>query len=238
MKNKIITLLTIFIYCTTLLNAQEKPYSIDLLTGKKNIINKNYNLLNEVSLAYHKMQKDALKEGITIHIVSSFRNFERQHYIFKRKYNSYKKKGLSETQILNKIIEYSTIPGTSRHHWGTDFDIVQKVNTMPKNLLTENNFNNQGPFCEMKEWLDRNANRYGFYLVYTNNENRTGFKYEPWHYSYAPISKKILAQFLLENQKNKIFPVIKNAGVPVNHNFYTNYIETHVKGINPILLAL
>lgn len=239
MKNKIITLLTIFICFATQLNAQEKSYSIDLLTGKQNITtkNKNYNLLNEVSLAYSKMQKDALKEGITIQIVSSFRNFERQHYIFKRKYNAYKKKGLSETQILYKITEYSTIPGTSRHHWGTDFDIVQKVTNMPKSLLNENNFNNQGLFCEMKEWMDLNANKYGFYLVYTNDDNRTGFKYEPWHYSYAPISKKILSQFLLENKKNKIFPVIKNAGVPLNADYYNNYIESHIKGINPLLLS-
>lgn len=238
MKKNIFLLISLFISSFFLINAQTHCYPTNLLVGKKNIssINPNYNLLNEVALAYSKMQKDALQQGISIQIVSSFRNFNRQHYIFTKKYTKYKNRGLSETQILKKITQYSTIPGTSRHHWGTDLDIVQKVSIMPKNLLVESNYNNQGSFCEMKQWMDRNAHKYGFYLVYTNNENRTGFKYEPWHYSYAPISKKILTQFLLENKNNTIFPIIKNAGVPVDADFYNNYIETHIKGINPILL--
>jgi len=35
-----------------------------------------------------------------------------------------------------------------------------------------------------------------FFLVYDNNPERKGFKYEPWHYSYKSISKPMLKEFL------------------------------------------
>lgn len=228
----------ILISCLLSTKAQETSFTTEALIGKKRVPNsdKNTHLLPEVIEAFKKMQSDALKQGITIQIVSGYRNFKRQQYIFQKKYTMYKKRGFSKNQILNKIIEYSTIPGTSRHHWGTDFDIIQKVPKMPRNLLVHNNYDNDGPFCEMKQWMDNNAYKYGFYLVYTNNINRTGFKYEPWHYSYAPIAKKLLKKFLEENTKNNILPIIKEAGVTINNDFYSKYIQTHIKGINPLLL--
>ena len=33
-------------------------------------------------------------------------------------------------------------------------------------------------------------------MPYNRDVNRSGFKYEPWHYSYAPISVAMLRQFL------------------------------------------
>ena len=31
---------------------------------------------------------------------------------------------MDDEAAIDKIIEYSTLPGTSRHHWGTDIDII------------------------------------------------------------------------------------------------------------------
>ena len=224
-------------FCSQII-AQDFIFPVNFIVGKQNNISltSQHNLIPAVEDAFNKMQSDALKEGISIQIVSAYRNFKRQQYIFLKKYNKYKQKGLSEKQTLAKITEYSTIPGTSRHHWGTDIDIVQQLTKMPRNLLVEKNYSNEGDFCPMKQWMDQNAYKYGFYLVYTENKNRTGFKHEPWHYSYAPISKKILQQFITENNKGNIFPIIKQAGINIEIPFYSNYIQTHVKGINPLLL--
>jgi hypothetical protein len=95
-----------------------------------------------------------------------------------------------------KIIEYSTIPGTSRHHWGTDIDIIDS-NIKPEGdvLLTEKFYGN-GPYAKLKNWLDKNSKKFGFYLVYTDDDKREGFNHEPWHFSYKPISKDILEEFL------------------------------------------
>ena len=62
-------------------------------------------------------------------------------------------------------------------------------------LLTEKFYGN-GPYVKLKKWLDKNSERFGFYLVYTKNIYRKGFKHEPWHYSYKPISINILKDFL------------------------------------------
>ena len=43
--------------------------------------------------------------------------------------------------------------------------------------------------------MDISANRFGFYLVYTKNSNRKGFKHEPWHYSYKPLSQSYLKDY-------------------------------------------
>lgn len=239
MKRKHFFLLSITFY-TAFLFAQERPITVDFLTGKKNeeVKQNTLSLLPEVAIAFSKMQQAALRDGINIEIVSSYRSFERQQLIFNRKYQKYRLQGLDSVNILKKIIEYSTIPGTSRHHWGTDFDIIQKVKNTPKNLLLAENYENEGgAFCEMKEWMDKHANAYGFYLVYTNTANRTGFKYEPWHYSYAPISKNLLAQFLNKHQQNEIYTTIKKAGIPVTYQFFNDYIKTHIKGVHPELLS-
>ncbi len=236
---KVIRFFIIAFTCFCLqITAQDSIFPINFIVGKQSNTNltSQYNLIPAVEDAFNKMQRDALKEGISIQIVSAYRSFKRQQSIFLKKYKKYKQKGLSEKQTLTKITEYSTIPGTSRHHWGTDIDIVQQLTKMPRNLLVENNYSSEGSFCPMKQWMDQNAYKYGFYLVYTENKNRTGFKYEPWHYSYAPISKKILQKFIIENNKGNILPIIKQAGINIEIPFYSNYIQTHVKGINPLLL--
>ena len=40
--------------------------------------------------------------------------------------NSLQENSLEPTQAINEIIRFSTIPGTSRHHWGTEIDIIDE----------------------------------------------------------------------------------------------------------------
>ena len=63
-------------------------------------------------------------------------------------------------------------------------------------MLTEKFYKN-GPYVKLKKWLDENSEKFGFYLVYTKNDKRKGFEHEPWHYSYAPISKNILKELVV-----------------------------------------
>ncbi len=138
---------------------------------------------------------------------------------------------------IEKIIEYSTIPGTSRHHWGTDIDIIDgNAKPRPKSVLESELFHGDGPFCKIKNWLTENANSFGFYEVYTNNANRKGFKYEPWHYSYAPVSKPML----LEYKKLDVKKIIQQEKILGSEHFtdtfITNYKKQHLLDINPELL--
>ena len=163
---------------------------INLIKGKE------FLLLPEVLNSFELMKMEALKDGVKIKIVSGFRSFNQQKKIWNRKYKKNESLGLSEEKNIMKIIEYSTIPGTSRHHWGTDIDIIDSNIKPEGDVLLPEKFYGNGPYAKLKNWLDKNSEKFGFYLVYTDDDKREGFKHEPWHFSYKPISKDLLEEFL------------------------------------------
>ena len=216
----------------------EKNFSILHLTGQSNYFRNNnfkYNLIPKVAESFDSMRIAALSDGIEIKIISSYRSFNHQKNIWNRKFVKNDSFGLSIIKNIKKIIEYSTIPGTSRHHWGTDIDIVDGSRIVEGDVLVTQKFYGKGPYVKLRKWLEKNARKFGFYLVYTNNKNRNGFNYEPWHYSYAPISIELLNNFLEIN----IEKVITSNGVFGEDNFDSNFIEfykqNYVLGINPYL---
>jgi len=191
---------------------QKMAYSTNQLIGKEHpqLYGETFKLQKEAYKAFLNMQKAALKEGIKIKVVSGFRSYKHQNRIWTSKYLRYTKSGLTPQQAIAKIIEYSTIPGTSRHHWATDIDIVDAaVKISSDDVLQAQFFEEGNPYNKLKKWLDQHAHTYGFYLVYTKDAKRKGFKYEPWHFSYAPLSIPMLEAYLKLDivkilQKNKL----------------------------------
>ncbi|SFM66047.1 D-alanyl-D-alanine carboxypeptidase [Algoriella xinjiangensis] len=205
------------------------------LIGKGNpaVVGKEYKLLPEVAKQFELMKTEAQKAGFKIHVVSSYRSYAYQNGIWERKYKSNQAKKIAPKQNIEKIIEYSTIPGTSRHHWGTDLDIIDATKGIPGDPLNEKHFNEGGSMHKFKLWLDENASKYGFYLVYTNNPNRKGFKYEPWHFSYKPIAEPMLQAY----KKLDIKKVLQENKLLGSDNFTDDFIEKYKKenilDINP-----
>lgn len=213
---------------------QVKTYTTNQLIGKTppELFGKDFKLQKEAFIAFEKMQKAALKDSIQIKVVSSFRSYDHQNRIWKSKFKRYTKQGLSPTEAIAKIIEYSTIPGTSRHHWATDIDIVDgNIKAPSEDVLQAQYFNNPKIYGKLKTWLDTHANTYGFYLVYTDDAQRKGFKYEPWHYSYAAISKPMLAAY----KKLDIVKILQEyklvGSAHLTPKFMKSYRETHVMGV-------
>jgi LAS superfamily LD-carboxypeptidase LdcB len=168
--------------------------------------------------------------------VSSFRDFYRQESIWERKYLQFSEEGMPPLDAIDKIIEYSTIPGTSRHHWGTDIDIIDGRPKSSGDVLVHEKFENDGPYVGLKQWMDENSETYGFYLVYTDNPRRRGFKYEPWHYSYAPISIPMLTAY----RKLNVLKLLQQEEFLGSEHFTTGFVKTYVQDnildINPALL--
>lgn len=210
----------------------------DELIGKGNpeLFGNGYKLRKEAHESFLKMQADAKKEGINIAAASSYRSYSHQKRIWERKYKKFTSQGLSEQNSIKKIIEYSTIPGTSRHHWGTDIDIYDTNKEHSGGILQPENYHNNGPFCKLKIWMDNNSKNYGFYLVYTDNGNRKGFKYEPWHYSYKSLSSNYLKSY----KKLDIIKILqKDKLLGSNYfskDFINQYIKENILDINPELL--
>jgi LAS superfamily LD-carboxypeptidase LdcB len=208
------------------------------LIGKGNptMYGEGFSMRKEAYDAFVKMRGAAAKEGIAIHVVSSYRNYAHQNRIWERKYKRFTKQGLSPINAIKKIITYSTIPGTSRHHWGTDIDIIDKNSTYSGDVLVPKKFHGDGPFCKLREWLEKNANTYGFYITYTDVNGRKGFNYEPWHYSYAPLSIPMLKEYRKLNIKEMLQTEKLMGSEYFTEAFVNAYIDENILDINPELL--
>ena len=222
------------------MNLSQK-YDLKNLMGidDSHIVGDTIKLEKNTLIAFNKMYEAALKDGIDIKIVSGFRDFERQMLIWNNKYKKYTAEyKLSPTKAIEEIIRFSTIPGTSRHHWGTEIDIIDASDEKYKDeediLLTEKYEN--GIFTKLKQWMDVNSERFGFYLTYVNDKSRKGFEYEPWHYSFKPVSVELLNIFI----SNDIGSIISTTSMEgkefISKDFIQKYIDEYVKGVNPILL--
>lgn len=132
--------------------------------------------------SYKKMQSAAKEAGISLVIRSATRNFDYQRGIWERKWkaNIASQKGINDKNNALKILEYSSMPSTSRHHWGTDIDLNS----------FENSWFESGEGLKLYNWLEQNASTYGFCQVYSvkNSERPHGYNEEKWHWSYMPIA--------------------------------------------------
>jgi zinc D-Ala-D-Ala carboxypeptidase len=143
--------------------------------------------------AFVKMATAAKQEGLNLFIISATRNFDAQKTIWENKWEGRTKvegKNLTTIKDLKErarlILLYSSMPGTSRHHWGTDMDL---------NSL-ENAYFASGEGLKIYQWLTSHAAEYGFCLPYTSKVNgRTGYEEEKWHWSYMPLSKILLEEY-------------------------------------------
>ncbi|MGB5668151.1 MAG: M15 family metallopeptidase [Maribacter sp.] len=214
-------------------------YTVLELMGKEDIklFGEGINLRLAAHDAFLNMKKAAYSDGIDIKIVSSYRSFERQEIIWERKYMQYTEEdGMQPLEAIDKIIEYSTIPGTSRHHWGTDIDIVDGYRKVEGDVLVPGKFGPGGPYEDFKKWMDENSEKYGFYLVYTDEPKRRGFKYEPWHYSYAPISIPMLTAFRRINIVQLLQQEEFYGSEHFTNGFIKNYVQNNILDINKELL--
>src|SRR5689334_23981641 len=92
-------------------------------------------LHNEVAAPYLAMRAAAAVEGIDLVAFSGFRDFDRQLGIWNGKFRGERPMqdragkpidtlGLSPAERVTAILWWSALPGASRHHWGTDFDVM------------------------------------------------------------------------------------------------------------------
>ncbi len=217
-----------------------QDFTRDQLIGKGNpdILGESYltTMHRETAVALQKMRTAASKEHIDLEVVSAFRSFQRQKEIFENKFITYRAEGLPPLETIEKIIAYSTIPGTSRHHWGTDLDLIDGNKPKPSDVLVAKNFHGDGPYCKMKEWMDLHANDFGFYEVYTDNSLRKGFKYEPWHFSYAPVSVPMLRAYATLDLKNILLEEKIKGSEYFTDSFIEKYRKENIFDINPKLL--
>jgi len=155
------------------------------------------------------MRAAAARHGIDLVPTSAFRDFDRQLAIWNGKCRGERElrdaegqlldaRALSEDQLVEAILIWSALPGASRHHWGTDMDVIDAA-AVPAGYavqLVQEEYAAGGIFAKLNAWLDENAACYGFFRPYA--VFRGGFRPEPWHLSYAPLADAAQRQFSME----------------------------------------
>ena len=157
-----------------------KTHTHFIKIGEKYTFKSNIYLDKEVYEAFIKMSQKAKQDNISLKIVSATRTFNGQKAIWERKWKKYKKS--EPIARAKKILRYSSMPSTSRHHWGTDIDI-NSVNS---------SYFLSGKGEKEYIWLKNNAKDFGFCQPYNEKgeERKTGYNEEKWHWSYVKIAKQ------------------------------------------------
>jgi len=151
-----------------------------------------------------EMRAAAAAEGLELAVASSFRDFDRQLAIWNAKYRGERilldrggapvaRGAVAGPALIDTILLWSALPGASRHHWGSDLDLIDRAAMPPgyRAQLVPGEFAAGGVFERLDRWLTANMAGFGFFRPYATD--RGGVRPEPWHLSFAPVSEPALA---------------------------------------------
>jgi LAS superfamily LD-carboxypeptidase LdcB len=149
------------------------------------------------------LRNEARLAGIDLYVVSAFRDFNRQLAIWSAKFTGQRplldrsgveinRSKLYESALIDAILIWSALPGASRHHWGSEIDVIDSAAVRPgaRAQLVPEEFAAGGRFERLNGWLDSNMGRFGFFRPYATFKG--GFQPEPWHLSFAEVSTPAL----------------------------------------------
>lgn len=151
--------------------------------------------------AYKDLETRAREAGYDMRIASGFRSFDRQLAIWNAKASGTKPvyddndrqvdmDALNEIEQVEAIMRFSALPGASRHHWGTDFDVYDASRMRPGYRLQLNlaECRDDGPCAELHSWLEMELPHTDFYRPYAQDAG--GISPEPWHLSYRSLASE------------------------------------------------
>lgn len=173
--------------------------------------------------AFLKMHAAAKADGVRLVATSASRNFWVQRYIWEQKWQ--KTTSCQGAARAKYILQYNSMCGTSRHHWGTELDL-----NSPKL-----EYWNSAEGKKTYQWLCQNAHKFGFYQPYSKKSSTTdpaiagiaaagtaaahpvaahpaaahpaadhphgemvrttGYNEEKWHWSYYPLANMYMNKY-------------------------------------------
>ena len=141
----------------------------------------------------------AAEAGIELAAVSAYRGFAQQEVIWNAKWRGERavlnRAGepvemarLNDAERVAAILAWSALPGASRHHWGTEYDVIDRA-ALPSGYavqLVPAEYAAGGPFAKLGRWLDENLHGLGFHRPYRRDLG--GVAPEPWHLSCTTVA--------------------------------------------------
>jgi LAS superfamily LD-carboxypeptidase LdcB len=148
-----------------------------------------------------RLKQKAIAQGVNLTLASGYRSFTRQLAIWNQKASGERvvldsgerpieRSSMSPREIMFAILRWSALPGASRHHWGSDFDVFD-ANALPEGYKLQLNVKESaenGVFSSLYAWLDTYLvnEQSDFFRPYAIDSG--GIAPEPWHLSYAPLA--------------------------------------------------
>jgi LAS superfamily LD-carboxypeptidase LdcB len=146
-----------------------------------------------VRTPFLRMREAAAGAGFDLVPQSAYRDFDRQLRIWNAKFNGeavindrsgrpIEALALTPSQRVDAILIWSALPGASRHHWGTDLDLIDRAALSPdyRIELVAEEYGPSGPFGPLSAWLEAHAARFGFFRPYRGV--LSGVQPEAWHF--------------------------------------------------------
>jgi LAS superfamily LD-carboxypeptidase LdcB len=163
----------------------------------------------DAARAFVALRGAAASAGLDLAAASSFRDFERQRAIWNDKFLGRRplldRDGspldptvMTAPQIVRAVLHWSALPGASRHHWGTEIDVIDRAALADgrKAQLLPAEYGADGIFARLDQWLTQHAESFGFFRPY--DRDRGGVQPEPWHLSFAPIAGTALQALTID----------------------------------------
>jgi D-alanyl-D-alanine carboxypeptidase len=140
------------------------------------------------------MAADARAAGAGLRVVSAYRSYKLQKYLFQREVRNF-----GEVRGRESVAR----PGHSEHQLGTTIDFGS-AGTNAKGW-------DYSDWAKTKPgaWLKKNGWKYGFLLSYPKRmKNTTCYRYEPWHFRY--VGREMAAD-------------VKNSGLTLREYLWKNF---------------
>lgn len=155
--------------------------------------------------ALKQLQAAARTAGFDLQCANSWRSFDDQLSIYNGKVMGKRPlideeghplnlETISDNELLRAVFAWSALPGTSRHHWGTDIDFFDGNAISREGLKLEHGeYQGRATNGRLSRWLEDNQTRFGFFRPYSKQLG--GSQYKPWHLSFAPVALPAMASF-------------------------------------------
>jgi LAS superfamily LD-carboxypeptidase LdcB len=163
----------------------------------------------DAARAFLGLAAEAAESDIDLVPASSFRSFEHQLLIWNDKFHgrrplldqqggAFDRSVMTEEALVRAILLWSALPGASRHHWGTEIDVIDRAALTDgrKAQLVPAEYAADGVFAKLDRWLTQHAESYGFFRPY--DRDRGGVQPEPWHLSFAPVATAALQALTID----------------------------------------
>ena len=155
------------------------------------------------------LTRDAVANGFELRIESAYRSFEKQLSIWNRKARGElallsaegvpMERPTDEEKLMYAILTWSALPGASRHHLGTDIDVVDGAACPEGYEVQLTPAECEGMFAKFHAFLTARVeagDAHGFSRVFVHGRGK--IRPEGWHIAHLPTSRKRLEHFSLD----------------------------------------